>query len=179
MMELDAAPAGARVHSSRSRATPGAPPGGTMTPCEELADGGPRGLPEARKAQPPKRGRRLRAGGRAKRNVRKRGPAPYGRRDGAPNGAHPQPEGARAARRGLKRMRHRKSGLPDLRSKHARSRVNPRSSALRPLAFCGEQEEGPARAGMGYGVPGAAQITRARRRALLEYGRRSLRMTHL
>ena len=133
-------------------------------------------MPEARKAQPHKRGRRLRAGGRAKRNVRKRGPAPYGRRDGAPNGAHPQPEGARAARRGLKRMRHRKSGLPDLRSKHARSRVNPRSSALRPLAFCGGQEEGPARAGMGYGVPGAAQITRARRRAL--FGIRAAKLAH-
>src|SRR5664279_204694 len=43
-----------------------------------------------------------------------------------------------------------------------------RRAALRPLAFF-EGERGE------YGVPGAAQTIRARRRALLEYGRRSLR----
>ena len=34
----------------------GAPPGETTVPCQELADGGPPGLPEARRARPPKRG---------------------------------------------------------------------------------------------------------------------------
>src|SRR5665811_550339 len=52
-------------------------------------------------------------------------------RDGAPNGAHPQPEGARAARRGLIRMRR---------------------SALRPLDFSRGKERD-------YGVPGAAKNT--------------------
>src|SRR5450759_2386974 len=75
----DAAPAGGRRTLLPLPGGAGAPPGGTMTPCEELADGG-QGLPEARKARSPERDRRLRAGGRAKRRVRKRGPAPYGRR---------------------------------------------------------------------------------------------------
>src|ERR1017187_2452128 len=35
----------------------GAPPGDITIPCQELADGGPLGLPEARKLRPPKRGR--------------------------------------------------------------------------------------------------------------------------
>src|SRR5450631_4232304 len=55
----DAAPAGRRrtllLHSGGA----GVPPGGTTTPREELADGGPRGLPEALRARPPKRGRRF------------------------------------------------------------------------------------------------------------------------
>jgi len=34
----------------------GAPPGDTTIPCEELADGGPQGLPKASRARPPKRG---------------------------------------------------------------------------------------------------------------------------
>jgi len=49
---------------------------GHYAPREELADGGPPGLPEARKVRWPERRRHLRAGGRAKRRVRKRGPAP-------------------------------------------------------------------------------------------------------
>ena len=58
----------------------GAPPGGTTTPFEELADGGPLACPRLEEQSPPKRGRRARAGGGAKRNVRKRGPAPIERR---------------------------------------------------------------------------------------------------
>src|ERR1019366_8376416 len=89
----DAAPAGRRrtllLHSGGA----GAPPGDITIPYQELADGGPLGLPEARKTRPPKRGRRLRAGGRAKRNVRKRGPAPQRRCDGAPRGATPSQGG--------------------------------------------------------------------------------------
>jgi hypothetical protein len=34
----------------------GAPPGGTRTSCEELADGGPLGLPEARESCGPRKG---------------------------------------------------------------------------------------------------------------------------
>jgi hypothetical protein len=34
----------------------GAPPGDTTVPCQELADGGPPGLPEARNPRPPTRG---------------------------------------------------------------------------------------------------------------------------
>ena len=64
-----------------------------MTSCEELADGEPLGLPEALRQGRPKGASVERAGGRAKRNVRKRGPAPYGRRDGAPRGATPSQEG--------------------------------------------------------------------------------------
>jgi hypothetical protein len=59
------------------------------------------------------------------------GPGDRNRRDGAPIGAHPQPEGARAARRGLIRMRR---------------------SALRPLDFSRGKERD-------YGVPGAAKNT--------------------
>src|SRR5476651_1655037 len=55
----DSAPAGRRrtllLHSGGA----GVPPGGTTTPREELVDGGPRGLPEALRARPPKRGRRF------------------------------------------------------------------------------------------------------------------------
>ena len=49
-----------------------------------------------------------------------------------------------------------------------------RDSALHPLGIGRGQKKCPAQAGRGYGVPGAAQITRARTRALLQYGRRSL-----
>ena len=46
----------------------GVPPGGTTTPREELADGGPLGLPEAQKTMVTRR-QRLRAGGGTKRNA--------------------------------------------------------------------------------------------------------------
>jgi hypothetical protein len=49
MMEQDAAPAGGRRTLLPPPGGAGAPPGGTTTPCEELADGGPSGLPEAQK----------------------------------------------------------------------------------------------------------------------------------
>src|SRR5487761_2013868 len=42
-------PRGGDERSSPLPGGAGAPPGGTTTPCEELADGGPRGLPEVRK----------------------------------------------------------------------------------------------------------------------------------
>src|SRR5665647_1719365 len=65
-------------------------------------------------------------------------------------------------------MRRRKSGLPDLRTKHARSRVNPRSSALRPLAFGEGQEEGPAKRGRTTAYPVPPRI-RAMTLALARY----------
>jgi hypothetical protein len=77
MVEPDAVPAGG---DERTPATPGgagAPPAGTKTRCEELADG--RGRPVWRFAE-------------------KRGPAPEKCRTGAPRGAHPE-TGAHAARR--------------------------------------------------------------------------------
>src|SRR5664279_989696 len=82
----DAAPAGRRrtllLHSGGA----GVPPGGTTTPREELADGGPCGLPEARRCGCPK-GAVPVSRRRDETERRKRGPAPYGRRDGAPRGA--------------------------------------------------------------------------------------------
>src|SRR5664279_5813616 len=83
----DAAPAGRRrtllLHSGGA----GAPPGGTTTPREELADGGLLGLPEARRCGCPKGASVEGATRQAEAERRKRGPAPYGRRDGAPRGA--------------------------------------------------------------------------------------------
>ena len=88
MMEPDAAPAGRRRTLLLRSGGAGAPPGGTTTPCEELADGGPlrlargfekRGHPEGVSVSEPE--------AKPKRTVRKRGPAPDGRRDGAPRGA--------------------------------------------------------------------------------------------
>src|SRR5664279_5167459 len=89
------------------------------------ADEGRRKLPGSGRGILPVRARKLRPRGQKS-------------RDGAPIGAHPQPEGAKAARRGLIRMRR---------------------SALRPLAFGEGQEEGPAKRGEDYGVPGAAKNT--------------------
>ena len=51
-----------------------------MTPCEELTDGGPPGLPEARDPRLPQGAPAREAGGRLKRRVRKRGTAPHERR---------------------------------------------------------------------------------------------------
>src|SRR5450759_1494417 len=85
----DVAPAGRRRTLLLRSGGAGAPPGDTTIPCQELADGGPPGLPEALRQGRPKGASVERVGGEAKRNVRKRGPAPTKRRDGAPNGAHP------------------------------------------------------------------------------------------
>ena len=82
------------------------------------ADEGRRKLSGSGRGIPPVRARKLRPRGQKS-------------RDGAPIGAHPQPEGARAARRGLIRMRR---------------------SALRPLALPRGKERD-------YGVPGAAKNT--------------------
>jgi hypothetical protein len=87
---------GARGREGTLLALPGgagAPPGDTTIPCEELADGSPQGLPEVLRRGRPKGASVERAGGRAKRRVRKRGPAPQRRRDGAPRGATPSQEG--------------------------------------------------------------------------------------
>jgi hypothetical protein len=58
---------------------------GTPTPCEELADGGPRGLLEARKTRPPKRGRNLepeaRRNGTSESAARRRNDAAMARRE--------------------------------------------------------------------------------------------------
>ena len=59
----------------------GAPPGGTTTPCEELADGGPfTACPRLRMRAATQKGPGLRAGGRLRRSTEKRGPAPQGKR---------------------------------------------------------------------------------------------------
>ena len=79
-------------------------------------------------------------------------------RDGAPRGARAPDNGARQDGR---LVRHRKSGLPDLRIKHARSRVDPRSSALHPLGILSGRRKGLPRAGGG----------RRRTRRRQEYGR--------
>src|SRR5665647_2011232 len=67
----------------------GAPPGDTTIPCQELADGWPSVLPEARNPRSPKGTPLAKPQGRAKRRVRKRGPALSRRRDGAPSGERP------------------------------------------------------------------------------------------
>jgi hypothetical protein len=118
MMEQDAAPAGGRRTLLPRSGGAGTPPGGTTTPCEELADGGPLGLPEALRQGLPKGTSVERAGGEAKRSVRKRGPALYGRRDGAPRGATPSREGVtktkcRAHRRAIPSTFCRGSTPPD------------------------------------------------------------------
>ena len=53
-MEQDAAPAGGRRTLLPLPGGAGAPPGGTTTPREELADGGPLGLPEVLRQGRPK-----------------------------------------------------------------------------------------------------------------------------
>src|SRR5471030_2944849 len=92
MMEQDAAPAGRRrtllLHSGGA----GAPLGGTMTPREELADGGLLALPEARRCGYPK-GAAPESRRRDEMERRKRGPAPQRRCDGAPRGATPSQGG--------------------------------------------------------------------------------------
>jgi len=75
MMEQDAAPAGVGITHPTHSGGAGVPPGGTMTPREELADGGPCGLPEARRCGCPK-GAVLEGRRRDETERRKRGPAP-------------------------------------------------------------------------------------------------------
>ena len=105
------------------------PPGGLGSPsvptkrdCLNWLDAartkGGESCPDQGGRSPPVRARKLRPRGQKS-------------RDGAPIGAHPQPEGAHAARRGLIRMRR---------------------SALRPLDFSRGKERD-------YGVPGAAKNT--------------------
>src|SRR5664280_3409516 len=98
------------------------------------ADEGRRKLPGSGMGTLPVRARKLRPRGQKS-------------RDGAPIGAHPQPEGARAARCGLIRMRR---------------------SALRPLAFGEGQEEGPAKRGRTTAYPAPPRI-RAMTLALARY----------
>src|SRR5665213_3707755 len=100
MMKQGAAPAGGGMNApSKLPGGAGAPPGDTTVPCQELADGGPLGSPEARDPRPPQRAPARVAGGETKRRVRKRGPALSRRRNGAPRGA----------RILQKRMRHDKT----------------------------------------------------------------------
>ena len=75
MMEQDAAPAGVGITHPTHSGGAGVPPGGTMTPREELADGGLLGLPETRRCGCPK-GAALESRRRDKTERRKRGPAP-------------------------------------------------------------------------------------------------------
>jgi hypothetical protein len=79
-MEQDGAPARGRRTLLPLPGGAGAPPGDTRIPREELADGGPRGLSEAFRQGRPKGASVEKAGGRVKRSVRKRGPAPNRRR---------------------------------------------------------------------------------------------------
>jgi hypothetical protein len=52
LVRIGPAPAGASVSWLAHSGGVGAPPGGTMTPCQELADGGPHGTPEVDGAAP-------------------------------------------------------------------------------------------------------------------------------
>jgi len=95
----DAAPAGVGITRPTHSGGAGVPPGGTMTPREELADGGPSGLPEVLRQGRPKGASVEGAARQTETERRKRGPAPIRRRDGAPIGAHPSsrvpaPQGA-------------------------------------------------------------------------------------
>jgi len=129
-MKQGAAPAGGGMNApSKLPGGAGAPPGDTTVPCQELADGGPLGSPEARDPRPPQRAPARVARGEPKRRVRKRGPALSRRRSGAPRGA----------RILQKRMRHDTTKV--------------RRSVLHPLGFAREKEEGlrPARGRKEYG----------------------------
>ena len=75
MMGQDAAPAGGRQTLLPLLGGAEAPPAGTMTRREELADGGPLGLPEARRHGCPK-GAVPESQRRGEAERRKRGPAP-------------------------------------------------------------------------------------------------------
>src|SRR5450755_3463473 len=88
----DAAPSGRRRTLLLLPGGAGVPPGGTMTPREELADGGPCSLPEARRCGCPK-GAAPESRRRDETERRKRGPAPQRRCDGAPRGATPSQGG--------------------------------------------------------------------------------------
>ena len=122
-------------------------PGTLGSPARSWLTAKPLDLPEARKLRPPKRGRGSE------------------RRQGETVGQKARPGAAKTPRWRAERRhtfarrcdkdcmtRHRKSGLPDLRNKHARSRVNPRWSARHPLIFSrGTKRD--------YGLPGAAKNT--------------------
>jgi hypothetical protein len=122
--------------------------GDITIPCQELADGGPLGLPEVLRQGCPK-GASVERAARQSETVRQK----------ARPGAAKTPRWRAERRHTFARRcdkdcmtRHRKSGLPDLRNKHARSRVNPRSSARHPLIFLrGTKRD--------YGLPGAAKNT--------------------
>src|SRR5664279_5281331 len=88
----DAAPAGVGITRPTHSGGAGVPPGGTMTPREELADGGLLGLLEARLCGCPK-GAASESRRRDETERRKRGPAPQRRCDGAPRGATPSQGG--------------------------------------------------------------------------------------
>ncbi len=81
-------PRGGDERSSPSRAAPGPARRPLGAAREELADGGPLRLARGSQGAATQKGSQLRAGGKAKRNAGKRGPASEGeRRDGAPRGA--------------------------------------------------------------------------------------------
>jgi hypothetical protein len=112
----------------------GAPPGDTGFPCQELADGEPQGLPEARRALAPKRGLSPRA---------------KGKTNGKPkSAARRRKENAAMERREAPTLFKRECG----KTEYGRA-----LSALHPLDFFEGDEEGPAKAGRDDGVPGTAK----------------------
>jgi hypothetical protein len=126
--------AGERTHPSRPGGA-GAPPVGIRTGREELADG-ERCSPAqgAQSTDAPKGVGRCGLKGRRK-SHRKRGPDAVRHRMER-RGAQRVDRKTRAVLRKARPYgRRRKSGLPDLRIKHARSRVGPRSRALHPLGL--------------------------------------------
>ena len=124
-----------RAGDERSPQLPGgagAPPGGTTTPCEELADGGPQGLPEAPDAAAQK-GPRRKSRRQGETDRQKARPGAVRRRDGAPRGA-------------------------TCRRRHVTKRpIDAPLGAPSPRFLRGDER--PREGGEDYGVPGAAKNT--------------------
>src|SRR5512141_2017317 len=120
----DAAPAGRRRTLLLHPGGAGAPPGDTRIPCEELADGGPSRLARGSKDA-----------------ATQKGPPSPGRRQGETVNRKARPGAVRKTPRWSAERRARLA-----RRAHAARRGfnRMRRSALRPLAVCEGQEEGPA-----------------------------------
>jgi hypothetical protein len=112
----------------------GVPPGGTTTPREERADGGPHDLPEALRAQLPKRGRRFPS-----------------RRQGETERQKARP-GAVCTLRWRAERRHVLATARDLHCMMRRL-------ARHPLDLFEGRKACPREGGEDYGVPGAAKNT--------------------
>src|ERR1035437_7871037 len=114
----------------------GVPPGGTTTPREELADGGPQGLPEARTAKPTQRGAEPQSRRRTEAERQKARPGAAKPPDGAPRGATRSAKAAckrtgprLLARRPPRFLQARDLKVPD--TGQARHPVSPKLGRLR------------------------------------------------